>query len=125
MLRFAHLADAADPVMLVWGDETALSRLAALLREAALTGEGMTIGDPSQAPTISLEIIEKGDGGLTRLAGSQFRWSVRRADCERFGGLVDAVATSDVPCHNYLDDTDGQGLAIKVSKGEYPADFHR
>jgi hypothetical protein len=76
MLRFAHLADAADPAVLIWGDATALGGLAALLREAAQNGRGMTLADPSQAPAVSLEITERG-GGMTHVSGSQFRWSLR------------------------------------------------
>ena len=122
MLRIAHLADAADPVMLIWGDGTALDRLAALLRQAAQNERGMTLADPSKAPAVSLEITERG-GGMTRVSGSQFRWSLRRTDCDRFAGLVEVVSISDTPCHHYLDEAEGRGLTIKVSKGEYPADF--
>jgi hypothetical protein len=46
-----------------------------------------------------------------------------RADCDRFAGLVEVVSTSEKPSHHYLDDTEGRGLTIKVSKGEYPDDF--
>jgi hypothetical protein len=122
MLRFAHLPDAADPAILIWGDATALDRLAALLREAARNGRGRTLVDPSHSPAVSLEITVRG-GGMTHVSGSQFRWSLRRADCDRFAGLVDVVSTSDTPCHHYLDDTEGRGLTTKVSKGEYPDDF--
>jgi len=81
MLRIAHLADAANPVMLMWGDGTARDRLAAMLRHAAQDGRETTLSDASQAPSVSLEITEDG-GGMTRVTGSQFRWSLRRADCE-------------------------------------------
>ena len=122
MLRFAHLADAADPVMLIWGDAAALDGLAALLREAGEQGHGLTFIGSSRAPAISLEITELG-GGMMHLSGSRFRWSVRPDECDRFAKLVDVISASDTSCHHYLDDAEGRGLTIKVSKGEYPDDF--
>ncbi len=58
-------------------------------------------------------------GGLAGAAG-KFTWNIRHADCARFAELVDVVTQSDRPCHLYLDTATGEGLTVKVSKGEYP-----
>jgi hypothetical protein len=114
------LADAADPLILIWGDTPALEGLAALLKR----GRGVTILIDTLTPVeIAIEIGDVG-GGMSQLSGLEFRWSIRRDDCGRFADLVSAVACSATSCHHYLDDAEGRGLAIKVSKGEYPDDFH-
>jgi hypothetical protein len=122
MLRIADLADAADPVLLIWGDAPALDLFATLLRDAALTGAEATLADPVRTVRISLQVTEAG-GGLTRSPDAGFRWLVRRADCDRFADMIDAVSASDAACHDYLDDAEGRGLTIKVSKGEYADEF--
>jgi hypothetical protein len=119
VLRFAHLADATDPLMLIWGDAHALEGLAAMLQ----VGRGVVVLIDTLGPVqIEIEIGDVG-GGMCQFSGSEFRWSIRREDCERFAGLVNVVASSATPCHHYLDVAEGRGLNIKVSKGEYPDDF--
>ena len=122
MLRIADLADAADPLLLIWGDEAALNGLAARLRDAALTGAGTTLVDPVRALRVTLQIDEAG-GGLIRSPGAGLKWVVRPTDCDRFAALVDVVSSSNAACHHYLDDAEGRGLTIKVSKGEYSEEF--
>jgi hypothetical protein len=119
VLRFASLPNAADPLMLIWGDRRALEGLAALLRH----GRGVVVLIDTLGPVqIAIEISDLG-GGMAQLSGSDFRWSIRRDDCERFADLVNVVASSATPCHHYLDDVEGRGLTIKVSNGEYLDDF--
>lgn len=122
MLRLAHLADAADPLMLIWGDAAALDGLASALREASQGGRALTLRDAARDLQVTVDATETG-GGMIELSPLTFRWLIRRADGDRFASLVDVVSTSSAPCHHYLDDTEGRGLTTKVSKGEYPDDF--
>jgi hypothetical protein len=119
MLRFAYLDDTADPSVLIWGGASALEALAGMLQ----VGRGVVILIDTLGQTqIEIDIDDLGEG-MSRLSESEFRWSIHRDDRERLVDMISVVASCTTPCHHYLDDPQGRGLAIKVSKGEYPDDF--
>ena len=74
---------------------------------------------------MQIEVEIAAGGGMTRLSASRFSWRLAPADCERFARLTAIVSNAEMPCHHYLDDSEGRGLAIKVSKDEYPDNFAR
>lgn len=121
MLRWTHLDDQV-PQVLLWGTSGDLQALSATL--GSLAKAEALVGGPKNAEALSRLILipEERAAGM-RLIGNELRWEIAADDRSRFSELVRALAASSTPGHCYLDSSTGQGIEVKISLDEYPADW--
>ena len=122
MLRCAYLPDGAlGPVALVWGQAGDLRELGALLLSLSKSPREERIGNPGSPGKVTVRFDDRGRG--MQAARDELTWEMAPADAARFSELLDALAASPSPAHQYLDCASGRGNIVKASLGEYPDDF--
>jgi hypothetical protein len=62
---------------------------------------------------------------MRRTADLSFTWELSLATMQRFADMVDGVATSIRPTHNYLETNGSDEVIVVVSKDEYPVEMFR
>jgi hypothetical protein len=118
-----------DPVFLFAGDSDALHRLAQFF-ESLMDGpvnvtrvlDVESLFLPKQGTRLTLTITEP-PTGMRRIASHapepRFEWRISKELATRFAELTKAVASSELPAHQYLDTDGNNAIAVMVSKGEY------
>ncbi|MCW5685736.1 MAG: hypothetical protein KIT85_15130 [Pseudolabrys sp.] len=121
MLQAVYL-DTNPPNVIIWGTTEDLFDLAKALSASAK--QEPVIGDvlTTRPNRLVLSVMDKARG-LT-LEDSALRWEITPQIALYFASLVQAVAASPKPCHNYLDDESSLGIEVKISLDEYPENWH-
>jgi hypothetical protein len=125
MLRTAYFEDFKDgPKVLLWGNRRDMQSLANLLR-ASSVGTGPlgldSISNAVDGKPIVIETMTPARGLQPR--GYGFEWSLNPETMNVFAELVDKLAESDQPGHQYLEcGADGE-VMVMVSRNEYPNDL--
>ena len=124
----------SEPAILFLGDERSLLKLGRFLRELGIaastrpiTLEELAFMRPSRNTKITVRVSEPALG-MRRAAETEpasFTWYLSRQTARHFADLIDGVATSVRPSHNYLETDCSDDIVVVVSKGEYPTDMLR
>ncbi len=116
-----------EPAVLFWGSSGGLLQFAALLRDFALEKitkkqlEEISWMESVRKTRILVELVVVSTG-MTKIEGGsdrEFYWGLTRDNAKWFAELVEAVARSENPGHNYLDSVATEKFTIIVSMGEY------
>jgi hypothetical protein len=122
-LRSAYFPDfKGGPKVLFWGDAAALHQLGTSLERASARSERQELAeycDFIDGKEIALERAAR-SRGMVPIAGG-FRWVLRGEHAARFASLINALARSNVPAHQYLVCEARGEIIVMVSSGEYPA----
>lgn len=131
-MHFGYLPDFyySEPAIVLLGDELSLSKLVQFLREIAtrpsfgpIALSELSFMRPWRRTHIILNVSGRALG-MKRAAGSAaFTWHLSQETAQRFADLVDGVATSVGPSHNYLETDASDEIVVIVSKGEHPTDI--
>jgi len=124
MLRCTILSDSPYPgeqQILIWGGANDLFAAASGFRYAAAQAED---GRGDWLPANISLIVREPANGMAR-NGDRLVWTITRSDALHFAELIDVLAVSEGPGHQYLDIDvlQGFGLRVKISKDEYPPEF--
>ena len=129
-VRYGHFPDfKGDSVVLFVGDRVALENLAAFLEALSISREqGKEVLDnkqlfaPGYEKCVKVQITPS-PCGMRRINSTSeethFEWSISKDSAKRFAELTRAVASSDNPCHQYLDSGETDEITVIVSKDEY------
>ncbi len=121
MLRSALLSNGEDEQVLLFGKSADLIAMSEGLKAQAAGASRSTEGWlPQQIDLIICEPAE----GMSR-DGDRLTWRIAPRDALHFAELIDVLAASNRPGHQYLDVdvASGFGIEVKISKGEYPETF--
>ena len=126
-LYFGCFPDFYDPTVLFWGSSDRLLRFAALLRDFAMEKitkeqlEKISWMESVRKTRILAELVDVSTGMTKIESGSDwdFHWGLTKDNANLFAELVEVVARSEYPCHNYLDSIATEKFTVYVSMGEY------
>jgi hypothetical protein len=111
--------------LLFWGDPQGVQQLIESLRTSALDKAEKTLSAFVAAVDSQPVVFHpcSPSRGMRR-RGHGFAWIIDVDTMNRFADLLDPLAASPSPAHQYLDcGSDGE-IEVMVSTGEYPADLH-
>jgi hypothetical protein len=132
MLRYAFFPDfKSSPTLLFWGRKADMITFSDFLRRTARTPRNVIRLSEAgfYAPTGDTVIVipKKGlAGGVRRLDAEEgtFRWELDVSHAEQFAEMVDVLAVSSQPGHQYLEHSGMvEVITVMVSCDEYPDDL--
>ena len=126
MLRSAYFDDFKDgPKVLFWGDGTAMRKLADLLRAGSIGKERLSLDSFSDAVDRKSIVIEPASRSFgMQPQGEYFRWRLDSETMLEFAELVDVLAESNEPGHQYLECGVKEEITVMVARDEYPPDLN-
>jgi len=115
-------------VLLFNGNREGFERLVSQFTHAKETGEAgsadwMTVSDDMHLSLCVTKVASE-TGVFVFPSEGLLRWTFTDEDAGKFIHMIQAVAESEVPCHQYLDMESappGCDVSIMISKGEYVA----
>lgn len=129
MLRVGFLPSDFNPMVLMLGESEDLRCLAGVLRQFARGGGSVKLEELAfcRTPRTRITLLEaQGEAGLQRAPDDMDRW-LWRLDAARAAAFADQVedlaAPSRVAGSELLLCGTADGIAVKVSRGEYTDDF--
>jgi hypothetical protein len=125
LLRSAFFDDfKGGPKVLFWGDADGMSALARFLRETEAGSNVSSMGGVAEAVDgrkISVELAFDSEG--MKLDGDDFVWRLERDQLIAFAEMIEILAESDSPGHQYLVGGDRSEIDVMVACNEYPAEL--
>ena len=126
-ISIGYFAEFHDPTVLFWGSSEAMYQLAAFLRSMARHGKGKALLNeenwinPRRDIRIWFEVSQAASGmnKAPGTAGADFNWSITERQALEFADLIESLAESQKPGHQYLDCEDKDEFVVVVSRGEY------
>jgi len=111
------------PKVLLWGDRDGMHALSGFLRKLLITPAPATLSGICTAvdrKTITVRMrANRRDTGM-RPNGGGLEWTLRLQSADDFAELIDALASSRDPGHQYLTCGVSDEIIVMVSRGEYP-----
>jgi hypothetical protein len=129
MLRVAFLPSDFDPMVLMLGEAGDLRCLAGVLRQFARNGDSVRLDRLAfcAATRTRITLAQAADrvGMLpTEGAAGHYSWYLDGAQAAAFAELVEDLAVpSRVAGSELLECGTGEGIPVKISRGEYTDDF--
>jgi hypothetical protein len=112
-----------DPTVLLWGDAAGLNALSDFLRKMLIACGAVTLGDfcePADGRTITVKMrANRRDTGM-RLSHEDLEWTLRPQSADDFAAIIEDLAASGKPGHQYLTCGVTDEITVMVSHGEYP-----
>jgi hypothetical protein len=122
MLRSAYFQDfKGGPKILFWGDASSMRELAKLLNASSVGSGPLVLNSFVEAvdgKTITIRAVTKPSG--MQISGNDFQWALDPETMTEFAELVDALAESTRPGHQYLTCGVDDEITVMASCGEYP-----
>jgi hypothetical protein len=112
------------PKFLFWGDQKAMSEFAGVLRASAVGNRLLglqSFSDAVDGKSVVIQPISRSKG--LRMVGQYFEWTISKEDMDEFAELVDGLAESTGPGHQFLKCGADDEIVVMVSKDEYPPDL--
>lgn len=113
-----------DPKVLFWGDARALHKLSSLLRAGSIGTGALSLDPFSEAidrKTVVIKSVRRSRG--MRIRGANLEWALERKAMTKFADIVEGLADTGTPGHQYLTCNVDDEITVMVSCGEYPDDF--
>jgi hypothetical protein len=111
------------PTVLLWGDIAGMRALSDLLRKTLVVPSDMTLSEFCEAVdgrTVTVRMrANRRDTGM-RLHHEDLEWTLRPQSADDFAALIDTLAASGKPGHQYLTCGVTDEITVMVSQGEYP-----
>ena len=111
------------PTVLLWGDTAGMRALSGLLRQVLVVPSAMTLSEFCEAvdgKTVTVRMrANRRDTGM-RLRHEGLEWTLRPQSADDFASLIEALAASGKPGHQYLTCGVTDEITVMVSQGEYP-----
>lgn len=108
-------------MVLLWGQADDLHEFGALFLNLSMSPREERIGGDGSPGKVTVRFDDRPRGMLA--AENDLAWEMAPADAARFSELLNALAASPLPAHQYLDCASGCGIEVKASLGEYPDEF--
>jgi hypothetical protein len=128
-MRIGFLPSDFNPMILMLGEAEDCRALGGVLRRFARDGQDVALQELGFCQTAGVDVVltaAPGPAGLYRSEGHRFTWRVPSETAVAFAQRLDdlaepgrAAGSEDLDC-----DT-ADGIAVKVSRGEYTDDFLR
>ncbi|MEA2791749.1 MAG: hypothetical protein QOG73_4155 [Acetobacteraceae bacterium] len=127
MMRIGFLPSDFNPMILMLGEAEDCRALGGVLRRFARDGADVTFGELGFCQIIGKDVLLTAASGQTGVQSCQehaFIWRVPRDIAARFAErLEDLAEPGRVAGSEELDCGTKDGIAVKVSRGEYTDDF--
>lgn len=129
MMRVGFLPSDFNPMILMLGEAEDCRALADMLRRFARDGADVAFGGLGFCRMAGADMLltaAPGPAGMHRCEGQAFLWRVPAEMAARFAERLDDLADPGrVAGSEALDCFTQDGIAVKVSRGEYTDDFMR
>jgi len=130
ILRSGYFSDFKDgPTMLFWGDADAMRQLASVLRASAIGAGTLALDSVVEAAdgrSIVLKTVPKAEGMQVigdRLGQRHLEWLLDAETMNWFAELLEHLADSGGPGHQYLESQVFEELTVMAACDEYAADL--
>jgi hypothetical protein len=127
MMRIGFLPSDFNPMILMLGEAEDCRALGGVLRRFARDGQDVVFGDLGFCQVVGPDVLltaAPGPAGVQACQGHAFIWRVPPAMAARFAERLDDLAEPNrVAGSEDLDCGTQDGIAVKVSRGEYTDDF--
>ena len=127
MMRVDFLPSDFDPMVLMLGEADDCRTLAAVLRQFARDGGDVSMSALKFCQVMGPDIVlttADGPPGVEHDQGQRLLWRVPPRTAAAFARQLDDLAGScRIAGSEYLQCGSPDGIAVKVSRGEYTADF--
>jgi len=126
MMRIGFLPSDFNPMILMLGEAEDIRALGAALRRFARDGQSVDVGRLGFCVDtgIDLRLVSDGAAPGVHRDGAAFVWSVPRDRAAVFADrLEDLGEPGRIAGSEQLDNGTEDGIAVKVSRGEYTDDF--
>jgi hypothetical protein len=113
------------PKVLFWGDAEAKRQLAGILEIAATQAGPHPLDwlcEFVDGKPIVLQVKDQAVGMTASQEG--FAWIVSSEQAVDFASMINVLAESNTPGHQYLECGTTREISVMVSRGEYPDDLH-
>ena len=124
-LRSAYFSDfKGGPKVLFWGDARAMNQLGNLLRTSSIGTGPLALGSFIEAVDrrpIVVQTVSRAQGMRPNASG--FEWALDPETMTDFAEMIDVLAESNTPGHQYLECDKPGEITVLASCGEYPADL--
>jgi hypothetical protein len=129
MMRIGFLPSDFNPMILMLGEAEDCHALGAVLRRFAREGQDVTFGELGFCQVVGTDVLltaAPGPAGVQWCEEHAFIWRVPPETADAFADRVDGLAEPGrVAGSEDLDCGTQDGIAVKVSRGEYTDDFLR
>lgn len=127
MMRIGFLPSDFNPMILMLGEAEDCRALSGVLRRFARDGEDVAFGDLGFCQVMGTDVLltsAPGPAGVQGCEGHAFIWRVPPDMAAEFAERLDDLAEpACVAGSEALDCGTEDGIAVKVSRGEYTDDF--
>jgi hypothetical protein len=127
MMRIAFLPGDFNPMILMLGEAEDCRALGGVLRRFARDGQDVAFGDLGFCHIVGTDVLltaASGPAGVQQCEGHALIWRVPAEMAASFADRLDDLAEpSRVAGSEALDCGTGDGITVKVSRGEYTDDF--
>jgi hypothetical protein len=127
MMRIGFLPSDFNPMILMLGEAEDCRALGGVLRRFARDGQDVAFGDLAFCQVTGTDVLltaAPGPAGVQRCQGHAFIWRVPPDMAAGFADRLDDLAEPGrVAGSEALDCATEDGIAVKVSRGEYTDDF--
>ena len=126
MMRIGFLPSDFNPMILLLGEAEDIRALGGVLRRFARDGQAVAVGTLGfcAGAGIDLRLVAKGAEPGVHRDGAGFVWSVPRDQAAAFADRLDDLGEPGrIAGSEQLDCGTRDGIAVKVSRGEYTDDF--
>jgi hypothetical protein len=127
MMRVGFLPSDFNPMILMLGEAEDIRALGGVLRRFARDRADVAFSTLGFCQVVDADVLltaAPGPSGVEACAGSSFLWRVPAGVAAGFADRLDDLADSGrVAGSEHLDCGTGDGIAVKVSRGEYTDDF--
>lgn len=127
MMRIGFLPSDFNPMILMLGEAEDLRVLAGVLRRFARDGREVAFIDLGFCQVVGVDVLltaEPGLAGIQRHKEHAFVWRVPPDRADEFAERLEDLAQPErIAGSENLDCGTQDGIAVKVSRGEYPTDF--
>ena len=129
MMRIGFLPSDFNPMILMLGEAEDCRALGGVLRRFARDGVDVVLGDLGFCQGAGTDVrltAASGSAGVQRCEGQAFLWRVPPETAAGFADRLDDLADPGrIAGSEALDCGTEDGIAVKVSRGEYTDDFLR
>jgi hypothetical protein len=126
-LRSAYSASFnGGPTVLLWGDAAGMRALSELLRKMLVVPSDMSLSEFCNAVDGRMVTVRmranRRDTGM-RLHHEDLEWTLRPQSADDFAAIIEDLAASGKPGHQYLTCGVTDEITVMVSHGEYAEDL--
>jgi hypothetical protein len=127
MMRIGFLPSDFNPMILMLGEAEDCRALGGVLRRFARDGADVAFGDLGFCKVVGTDVLltaAPGPAGIQQCEGHAFLWRIPSETAAGFAERLDDLAEPGrVAGSEALDCGTEDGIAVKVSRGEYTDDF--